>query len=275
MVRRKYRSLFSSSHAGRKPGPKGPSPELIAAILEVKARNPRFEYQRISQQLAYDFDIELDKEAVRRVVAKHYGPNGSGSNGPSWLTVFAQAKDNLRSIDLFCVESIVLRSYWVMAVLDVFTRRIVGFGIECGDIDGIDVCRIFRQATADQSMPQRVSTDHDPLFQFHRWRAQLRALGIVEIKSIPYIPTSHPFVERLIGALRREYLDHFFFWNSLELSRKFASYRVYDNEVRVHRALEGTLPAQCLALPPNRPVQLSRYAWHAHCGGIFQTLTAV
>ena len=42
LVERKYRLLFSSSFRGRKPGPKGPSAELIAAIVELKRRNPRF-----------------------------------------------------------------------------------------------------------------------------------------------------------------------------------------------------------------------------------------
>jgi len=53
------------------------------------------------------------------------------------------------------------------------------------------------------SMPKHVSTDHDPLFRFHRWLANLRVLEIDEIKSVPYVPVSHPFVERLIGTIRR------------------------------------------------------------------------
>ena len=55
-----------------------------------------------------------------------------------------------------------------------------------------------------------VSTDHDPLFRFHRWLANLRVLEIEEIKSVPHAPVSHPFIERLIGTVRREYLDHVF-----------------------------------------------------------------
>ena len=50
-----------------------------------------------------------------------------------------------------------------------------------------------------------ISTDHDPLFRFQRWLANLRVLEIDEIKTVPHVPVSHPFVERLIGTLRREY----------------------------------------------------------------------
>jgi hypothetical protein len=55
--------------------------------------------------------------------------------------------------------------------MDVFTRRIIGFGIEAGFIDGISVCRMFGAAIRGQALPKRVSTDHDPLFRFHRWLA--------------------------------------------------------------------------------------------------------
>lgn len=211
MVDRKYCRLFSSRDRRRKPGPKGPSAALIAAIVELKRRNPRFGCVRIAQQIAHAFGIELDKDIVRRVLAKRYRPGDSGSNGPSWLTFIGHIKDGLWSVDLFRCESALLRSHWVMLVMDVFTRRIIGFGIERASIDGMSVCRMFNHAVAGQPLPKRVSTDHDPLFCFHRWLANLRVREIEEVKSVPYAPISHPFVERLIGTIRREYLDRVFF----------------------------------------------------------------
>jgi hypothetical protein len=87
--------------------------------------------------------------------------------------------------------------------MDVYTRRLVGFGVERANVDGISVCRMFNRAIAGQRLPKRVSTDHDPLFRFHRWLANLRVLAIEEVKSVPYAPVSHPFIERLIGTVRR------------------------------------------------------------------------
>jgi transposase InsO family protein len=201
LIDRKYRILFSSSDRLRKTGPKGPSAELIAAIVEMKRRNPKFGCVRIAQQISRTFGLDIDKDVVRRVLAKHYRPDDSGSTGPSWLTLIAQSKDSLWSLDLFRCESILLRSHWVMVVMDVFTRRIVGFGVERGDIDGISVCRMFNHAIAGQQLPKHVSTDNDPLFRFHRWLANLRVLEIDEIKSVPNVPVSHPFIERVIGTL--------------------------------------------------------------------------
>jgi transposase InsO family protein len=152
----------------------------------------------------------------------------------------------------------------------VFTRRLIGFGVEPASIDGVSVCRMFHHALASQPRPRHLSTDHDPLFRFHRWLAHLRVLGIEEIKSIPYVPVSHPFVERLIGTIRREYLDHVFFWNVVDLKRKLAAFRGYYNASRVHRSLDGTTPAHRAGASSPAPAALDRYGWRPYCRGLFQ-----
>jgi len=159
----------------------------------------------------------------------------------------------------------------VLVVIDIFTLRIIGFGLAREHIDGVIVCRMFNQAAAGRHRPKYLSTDHDPLFRFHRWLANLRALEIDEIQSVPYEPTSHPFVERLIGTIRREYLDRQFFWNSADLTRKLEAFRDYYNELRVHRSLDGTTPAQRASKQQRGSVALSSYAWRQHCHGSFQT----
>src|SRR5437899_4345961 len=103
---------------------------------------------------------------------------------------------------------------------------------------------MFILANSVKLLPNRVSTDHDPLFRFHRWLANLRVLAIEEVKSVPYAPVSHPFIERLIGTVRREYLNQVFFWNAIDLRRKLDAFADYYNAHRVHRALGGTTPTQ-------------------------------
>jgi len=160
-----------------------------------------------------------------------------------------------------------------MLVMDVFTRRIVGFGVESAFIDGVSACRMFNHAIAGQRLPKHVSTDHDPLFRFHRWLANLRVLAIEEVKSVPYAPVSHPFIERLIGTVRREYLDHVFFWNAIGLTRKLNAFADYYNSHRVHRSLDGTTPARraCAPSPPPVRAALRQYGWAEDCRGLFHT----
>jgi hypothetical protein len=78
-------------------------------------------------------------------------------------------------------------------------------------------------------------------------RANLRILEIDEIKPVPEMPMSHPFVERLIGTTRREFLDHVFFWNATDLQRKLNAFRDYYNTERVHAPLGGRPPVANLA----------------------------
>lgn len=272
LVERKYRRLFSSSPSPRrKPGPKGPSRELIAAIIALKGRNPHFGCVRIAQQITRAFGVEIDKDVVRRVLAKHHWPGDPGATDSSWLTFIAHAKDSLWSVDLFRCESILLQIHWVLVVIDVFTRRIIGFGIERASIDGVSVCRMFNHAVAGRPPPKHVSTDHDPPFRCHRWRANLRVREIEEVKSVPYAPVSHPFVERLIGTIRREYLDRVFFWNAVDLARKLEAFRDYYNDHRVHRALAGLTPAQFAGALSPAPAALDHYGWQQHCRGLFKS----
>jgi putative transposase len=103
LVKRKYKRLFSPKRHGRL-GPKGPPPELIAAIVEIKRRNTSWGCRRIAQQLCRVFDLQIDKDIVRRVLLKHYRPD-PGAYGPSWLTLLGHSKDSLWSLDLFRCES--------------------------------------------------------------------------------------------------------------------------------------------------------------------------
>jgi hypothetical protein len=106
LVRRKYRQLFSSNRAMKR-GPKGPSPDVIAAVVDMKQRNPSWGCPRIAQQISLAFGVVIDRDVVRRILAARYEPNPDAA-GPSWLSVLGHAKDSLWSVDLFRCESVVL-----------------------------------------------------------------------------------------------------------------------------------------------------------------------
>src|SRR3954467_3352617 len=264
LVRGKYRRLFSSTPCPRKPGPKGPSNALIQAIVELKSRNPRFGCPRIARIILHTFGIDIDKNVVYRVLSKHYRP-APGGTGPSWLSFIGHTTDSLWSVDLFRCESIVLRSYWVLVVMDQFTRRLVGFGVQRGTVTGADVCRMFNAAIHRQGTPRYLSTDRDPLFEAHRWQANLRILEIDEVKTVPHVPLSHPFVERLIGTMRREFLDHVLFWNACDLERKLAEFQTYYNAARCHASLEGRTPLTFADGNRVAPADLNQVRWVSHC----------
>jgi hypothetical protein len=115
------------------------------AVVAMKRRNPTWGCPRIAQQITLAFGVDIDKDVVRRILGKHYGLE-SGSDGPSWLTFLGQARDSLWSIDLFRCESLSLRKHWMLVVMDQFTRRIIGFGIHRGTVDGPSLCSMFQRA---------------------------------------------------------------------------------------------------------------------------------
>lgn len=109
----------------------------------MKHRNPRCGCPRIAQQINLAFGLDLDKDTVRCILAVHYKPD-TVNRDPSWLTTLGHAKDRLWSIDLFRAESITLRTHWIMVMMDQYTRRIIGFTVHVGNVDGTALCRMYR-----------------------------------------------------------------------------------------------------------------------------------
>jgi transposase InsO family protein len=268
LVHRKYRALYSP-HSRGKPEPKGPSQELIRAIVELKRRNPRFGYPRIARIISKTFGLEIDSNVVRRVLAKYYYPE-YGGNGPSWLTFLEHMKDSLWSVDLFRCASITLKSHWVLVVMDQFTRRTIGFAVYAGDVKGAILCRMFNKVVTGITPPKYLSSDNDPLFEYHRWQANLRVLDVDEIKTVTGVPVSHPFIERLIGSIRREYLDHIFFWNAVDLESKLGEFQYYYNHKRVHASLGGDTPAEFAGESKTPRAKIDEFRWETHCRGLVQ-----
>jgi putative transposase len=268
LTERKYRRLFSSKVA-TKPGPKGPTKEVIAAVVDMKRRNPTWGCPRIAQQIALAFAIPINKDVVRRILAARYQPKPD-SAGPSWLTALGHAKDSLWSLDLFRCESVILHTHWVLVVMDQCTRRIMGFGVHRGVVDGVALCHMFNRAIGRQPAPTYLSSDHDPLYRFHQWQANLRILDVTAIKTVPYVPLSHPFVERLIGTIRRECLDRTVFWTAADLEVKLLDFQRYFNCHRAHAGLGGMTPEPRTGEDSAR-ARVTEYRWRVHCRGLYQT----
>ena len=121
---------------------------------------------------------------MRRILKQHYKPGDpSRGNGSSWLSFIGHVKDSLWSVDFFKCASVTLRSHWVLVVMDQWCRRIIGFGVHADSVDGPTACKMFMRAIAGQKLLTSLSTDHDPLFKFHRCQANLRTMGIEENKT--------------------------------------------------------------------------------------------
>lgn len=270
LVKRKYSKLYSNN-ATKKAGRKPPDQAVVDLVVEMKQRNPTIGYGRIAMQIYEAFGIEISRFAVGRILRKNMDRLPPGK-GPSWLTFVGHMKDSLWSVDLFRCESVALKSHWVMVVMDQFSRRIIGFAVHAGNCDGVAYCRMFNQIISGKPLPKYLSSDNDPLFLFHRWQANLRILEVKEIKSISGIPTSHPFIERVIRTTRNECLDQVLFFNKYDLQKKLNLYRDYYNETRAHSSLAMKTPKQLASADviDRKVTSLDSYRWHSHCNGLYK-----
>ena len=124
------------------------------------------------------------------------------------------------------------------------------------EVEGIVVNQFQARASLPQQIAEAIVQPACPRFRGHDRLGEahplLRVLDVEEIKTVPYAPRSHPFVERLIGTIRREYLDRVLFWNRGDLERKLGCFRDYYNRVRVHASLGGRPTASRWAITPAR-----------------------
>jgi putative transposase len=78
---------------------------------------------------------------------------------------------------------------------------------------------------------------------------------------------SHPFVERLIGSIRRELLDQTLFWTATDLENKLQNYQSYYNECRTHSGRGGSTPIEN---PEGKVIDINDFRWDKHCRGLFE-----
>lgn len=95
-------------------------------------------------------------------------------------------------------------------------------------------------------------------------------MDIEEVKSLPFVPRSHPFVVRLIRTVREELLDQVLFWNQLDLERKLSAFRVYYNRYRVHSGIGGIPPEEEGGQRHRQILPFSDFGWTSHCHGLVQ-----
>lgn len=196
LVKRKYSRLFANkSKTRKKPGPKGPSNEVIRAVLDINANNPSYGYPRIADMINNTFGLDIEKDVVRRILAKHDRPERGAPTIPSWQAFIGQTKDSLWTLDLFRCESIFLRSHWVLAVMDICTRKVIGFAVHEGPVDGFALRCMFTKVISGRE-PRYICHDNDPLFHSWWWQSLAGCLfhgdESREIWSIPYTPVSNP-----------------------------------------------------------------------------------
>ena len=96
------------------------------------------------------------------------------------------------------------------------------------------------------------------------------ATDIDELKSLPYVPQSHPFIERVIGTTRREFLDNTLFFGKKDLEVKLEDFQRYYNEGRVHSGINFSTPIEKSEDKEKQYIDLNDIHWKSYCNGMFK-----
>ena len=203
-------------------------------IREISLANPLWGAPRIHGEL-----LKLGIEIAQSTVSK-YMPKGGRPHRQTWRTFLRNHADGIASIDLFVVPTITFKLLFGLVILRHSRRQIVSFAVTAHPTADW-LARQISEAFPWDSAPRYLVRDRDrsygEIFQ-HR----VRSMGIRDRPITPRSPWQNAYVERLIGSIRRECLDHLVIFNEAHLHRALSAYATYYNAIRTHLALRKDAP---------------------------------
>ncbi len=240
---KRFRDYWRSLSQGGRPGRPKIAPELRQLIKRMWRSNPTWGSPRIVAEL-HKLGIEVAKSTVEK-----YRPHRERSPSATWRTFLDLHLKDLVAIDFLVVPTVTFKVLFVFVVLAHDRRRIIHFNVTEHPTAQWTAQQIVEAFPFDTA-PQYLLRDGDSIYG-DRVRRRLASLGITEIVTAPASPWQNAYVERVIGSLRRELLDHVVVLNQRHLKRLLSSYLDYYHPLRTHRSLDQDAP-------DGRPVLLAK-----------------
>jgi hypothetical protein len=228
------------SRSGRRPIAR----ETRKLIREMCLANTLWGAPRIHGEL-----LKLGIKVSQATVAK-YMLRRPHSPSPTWRTLLRNHALGIAAIDMFIVPSATFRLLFVMLILAHDRRKIVRFDVTEHPTAGWlsrQVTDAFPWDTAPRFLLRDRDSSYGPVFS-----RRVEVMGITEVITAPRSPWQNPYVERAIGSIRRECLDHLIVFNERHLRRVLSSYRDYYHHTRTHLSLMKDCPAHRPVRPPTR-----------------------
>jgi len=196
--------------------------------------NPLWGAPRIHGEL-----LKLGFEVSQRTVARLM-PGRRKRPSQTWRTFLQNHVLDLVSVDFFVVPMATFRLLHVFVVLVHRRPNVVPFNVTDSPTAAWTAQQIV-EAFPDDSAPRYLLRDRDGIYG-HEFRRRVQGMGVAEVLAAPRSPWQNPFVERVIGTMRRELLDHVIALNDGHLRRRLRSYLRYYNGSRTHLALDKDAP---------------------------------
>jgi transposase InsO family protein len=206
--------------------------------------NPGWGAPRIHGELL-KLGIDIAESSVSKYMPRCHKPPSQ-----TWRTFLENHAQQLVSIDFFTVPTINFQVLYVFLVLAHDRRRILHFNVTAhptSDWTG----QQLREAFPFAQVPRYLLRDRDAIFG-REFRQQVRDMGICEVLSAPRSPWQRAYIERVIGSIRRECLDHVIVFHESSVRRTLKSYFEYYHRSRTHLSLGKDTPEPRAIQPPER-----------------------
>ena len=228
--------------------------DLHALIRRMSMENPLWGAPRIHGELL-KLGFAVAQSSVAKYMAKRHGPPSQG-----WSTFLRNHAPDLAAMDLFVVPTINFNLRYALVVVRLDRRDLVWINVTAHPTAEW-VARQITEAFPWNEAPRYMIRDRDSIYGAVITR-RLRAMGIRDEPTAPASPWQNSVVERLIGSIRRECVDHIIVLGEAHLHRILKSYTRYYNETRTHLALDKDAPV-------SRSVQRTGVVWSlAILGGL-------
>ncbi len=216
--------------------------EVRQLIRRMCRENPTWGAPRIHGELL-KLGIDIGETSVSKYMVRVRKPPSQ-----TWRAFLENHVSQLASVDFFTVPTIRFQVLYVFLVLAHDRRRIVHCNVTAhptAEWTG----QQLRNAFPFDQLPRYLLRDHDTIFG-ENFRQQVRDMGIEEVLSTPRSPWQRAYVERVIGSIRRECLDHVIVFDETSLRRMLASYIDYYHRSRTHLSLGKDSPEPRAVQPP-------------------------
>ena len=228
--------------------------DLRALIRQMSIENPFWGAPRIHGELL-KLGFKVAQSSVAKYMVKRWGPPSQG-----WRTFLRNHAPDIAAMDLFVVPTVGFGLLYGFVIVRLDRRSLVWINVTANPTAEW-IARQITEAFPWSEAPRYLIRDRDCIYGAIV-TGRVRAMGIRDKPTAPALPWQNGFVERLIGSIRRECVDHFIVFSEAHLRRILRAYTCYYNDIRTHRSLDKDAPAY-------RPVQrIGTIESHAILGGL-------
>ncbi len=228
--------------------------ELRALIRRMSIDNPLWGAPRIHGELL-KLGFKVAQSTVAKYMAKRWGRPSQG-----WRSFLRNHAPDIAAMDLFVVPTIGFSLLYAFVIVRLNRRELVWINVTQNPTAEW-ISRQITEAFPWDEAPGYLIRDNDRIYGDVALR-RIRGMGIRDKPITPAAPWQNGFVERLIGSIRRECLDHLVIMSEAHLHRTLQSYAAYYNKMRTHRSLDKDAPA------PRAVQRLGDIASQAILGGL-------